>query len=241
VSHPRSLAVLLALVAGCDPAPMGEPDASADAGVDAPPRDAGPPDSGPICEPACTGTLACCHEGSGTACVNLASDIAHCGSCRIDCLATGRGDSCRSSQCGCGSFDLGCLGSMESTCCPATMAREAHCANLFRDAADCGECGRACDPLVGNDCDGARCLCGGERRGCAGTPEDRCCLDFVGAHVCADTTSDPRHCGTCGMRCGIGIPCVGGVCVRPDAGPRDAGPPDGGAPDAGADGGDAGT
>jgi alpha-tubulin suppressor-like RCC1 family protein len=32
--------------------------------------------------------------------------------------------------------------------------------------------------------------------------------------VCADTTSDPAHCGSCDVACGAGVECNGGVCGR---------------------------
>lgn len=62
----------------------------------------------------------------------------------------------------------------------------------------------------GPACDGGRVRCGG---------------------VCIDVSSDPGHCGGCGMACGAGLACVSGSCACPPGdpgcttGPREIGDP----------------
>lgn len=206
------LLVLALSVAGC-----GEDVALDDAGIDAGSdggQDGGQ-DAGPRCEPACGTAQACCPDGAGGgSCARLATDIENCGACGIDCVATGRGDSCQTSSCACGDFILGCLGTSTSTCCvPPAGGGDPHCANLVRDFRDCGACGSECDPRRASDCDARRCVCGASRTQCAGTDADRCCPDVTGTYACVDTTSDRDHCGECGQRCPGGSTCVAGTCT----------------------------
>ncbi|MDQ3037404.1 MAG: hypothetical protein M3Y87_33730, partial [Myxococcota bacterium] len=134
--------------------------------------------------------------------------------CGIDCVALGRGDSCQASNCACGDFLLGCIGTSQSTCCTsAPGGRPPHCANLLRDRLDCGVCGTECEVDRANRCDGARCVCGDTRGECGGTATDRCCGDRFERYDCVDTTSDRDHCGDCGARCSAGMTCVAGSCV----------------------------
>lgn len=186
----------------------GEIDGGRDAGADAPTLDAGP-----MCEPSCGEREACCGDGlGGASCTQLVSDIRNCGACGVDCVARGRGDACQASQCSCGDFLLGCVGTSESTCC-ASEGRVPHCANLVRDRLDCGACGNECDVTRANRCDARRCVCGDTRRQCAGTPTDRCCGDRFEVYDCVDTSSDRDHCGDCGNRCTATQRCEAGTCV----------------------------
>lgn len=188
-------------------------DAGLDAGVDAG-RDAGPPDAGPMCTPSCGLGQGCCWAEEGTACVPLATDLHNCGVCGLDCALTGRGDSCQAAQCACGDFRLGCVGSIGSTCCvPPEGTGGPTCADLARSREHCGTCNNACVLEQANRCDGARCVCGDERRACAGTDVDQCCGDRFEVFACVDVTSDREHCGTCGNRCGAGFRCDAGTCV----------------------------
>ncbi|HJL15403.1 MAG TPA: hypothetical protein RMH99_07105 [Sandaracinaceae bacterium LLY-WYZ-13_1] len=199
-------------VLGCDgetPADAG-PDAALDAGRDAGRRDAAPP----MCEPECAEGEDCCRITDGTACFTLRDDPRHCGSCVTDCLATHRGDACRNGVCACGTAALGCQGTRESFCCPPRDTGGApYCANLEQSPADCGECDRGCSPLEASHCDGGRCICGDERRGCEGTPEDRCCAAGVDIE-CVDTTRDRFHCGDCNVLCQGPERCENGSCTR---------------------------
>lgn len=203
---------LALLCAACDaPAPA---DAGPDAALDAGRRDAGR-DAGPMCEPTCDTAETCCADPDGTpVCAALRSDPRHCGLCTIDCVASHRGDSCRASQCACGTSTLGCTGNRQSWCCPPRPGSSSgYCADLDRSAADCGACGVACDLRVSDRCDGGRCMCGDERAECAGTPESVCCADGVDVS-CVDTTTEAVHCGGCGIRCAATERCEAGTCTE---------------------------
>jgi hypothetical protein len=139
-------------------------------------RDAGlPPDaSGSECDAG----LRC-----GEACVDPASDPAHCGGCGHACAL---GEVCSSGRCA-----LVCTGG--TTDCGGT------CRDLTSDRANCGTCGRAC--AAGEVCvDGACALsCPAGTTECAGR--------------CVDTARDPAHCGRCGNACGDGMVCMSGACA----------------------------
>ena len=89
-------------------------DAGVDAGIDAA-RDA----ASLMCEPECgVGDTCCFDDLGGTQCFALRNDPRHCGGCEVDCIASLRGTTCELGSCQCGSADLGCTGTDESTCCP---------------------------------------------------------------------------------------------------------------------------
>lgn len=78
------------------------------------------------------------------------------------------------------------------------------CRDLTTDAANCGNCGHACDSgqrCVGSACTGA---CSGGQTSCGGS--------------CVDTQTDSANCGRCGNPCGSGKSCQGGQCVTPTCG-----------------------
>lgn len=264
----RTLALLLALAAslgGCD----GEPptDAGMDAGADAAARDAARVDAPPpMCMPECGVGQTCCDIAGATGCYDLRNDPSHCGECNVDCVAENRGDGCAAASCTCGSAPLGCSGMREDFCCPARRGvGEPYCANLSTSAADCGTCGRGCNPAEADRCDGGECRCGPGRGPCAGTPDSVCCQE--GADVgCVDTTTDLFHCGGCNTLCQSGERCEESSCTRGASCPggcaegeiccdgtccsrracmagvcglprTDAGTPDAGTPDAGVDAG----
>lgn len=103
--------------------------------------------------------------------------------------------------------------------CDAT-AIENVCARRECGGLGCG----ACDERVAS-CDGRNCIdncvaqgaCGvetitnpaGYQQTCEGPPELRSCVP--GAE-CTDTSSDPSHCGGCGIACAPGAPCQAGTC-----------------------------
>ena len=199
------------LVAGCDET-EAPPDASVDAGVDGG-RDAGT-EPVPMCTPECGSVETCCEElGGGARCANLRNDPQHCGLCAINCETSHRGDGCSANQCTCGDSSLGCTGNRQSWCCPPRAAgSEAYCADLDRSLADCGACNVACDGRTSSRCTGGRCVCGGERNPCAGTPDSICCT--AGPDVgCVDTTSSLVHCGGCNILCSPPETCEGGTCT----------------------------
>lgn len=161
-----------------------------------------------------TGVAETCCDGE---CFALRSDVRHCGECEVDCIATGRGDGCRASQCTCGDVEIGCLGTRQSTCCPPRREEGSrYYANLDQDGSDCGECGAGCDSTVSDHCDGGNCVCGDLRTPCEGAPASVCCA--LGADIgCVDITSDSDHCGACGRGCLVFERCEGSNCTRGDA------------------------
>lgn len=225
--HPlaRFVSSCLALIVlGC------EPGAPADAGPDAPrdtherpdvPRDIGPP-----CELSCGATQACCYLEEEAQCTDLSANVSHCGGCGVDCVASGRGDSCENRQCACGLNDIGCTGTIDE-CCPAVPGGVgAHCANVRTAFADCGGCGRECSPRQASVCQNGDCICGTSGRGCSGADDEVCCdVGPLGTYACVDTLRDRSHCGGCESRCRSDQRCDAGVCVSrfdsgatPDAG-----------------------
>lgn len=201
----------LLFVVACDGGPAL--DAGTDAGLDAG-RDAGT-DAGVACSLTCGDTETCCTDPDGTElCVTLRNDPRHCGTCAVDCIETDRGDGCSANQCTCGRNLLGCAGGRNSFCCPGRGPGDsAYCTDLDTTPSDCGGCGIGCDGRVSSHCEGGDCFCGDERRQCAGDPE-LCCADGPDIR-CVDTSSDPFHCGRCGMRCAAGASCVDGACFDP--------------------------
>lgn len=162
----------------------------------------------------------------GDACVDTATDPAHCGACGVRCA---EGEVCADGACAAacpagrapcagGCFDLqtsaahcGACGSacpagatcMDGACaCPAGHAEcGGACVDLAADDAHCGGCGVACEA-------GASCVDGACAPGCA-AGERRC------DGACVDLGSDPAHCGACGRACTGGAVCAGGACVCP--------------------------
>ena len=170
-------------------------------------------DSGiPACMPTCSAELLCCgDEGS---CIDPRSDAEHCGRCDLRC-ADGRGTECRRGRCVCGGVDQGCVGTRESTCCPPRGAgQESYCANIEVDGADCGQCGRDCDPAKSSRCTGGRCVCGGGREPCADDGHSLCCADITGTATCVDSFMDASHCGACDVACEIAERCDVATCTR---------------------------
>ncbi len=211
------------LASGCSNGPITATDAGLDGALDA--TDAGASDAG-VCDMACPAGRSCCVGSDGTqSCVDLANDVANCGLCNRDCVASRRGDSCAHNQCGCGDFEIGCTGAENSICCPGAAGIRPYCANPGLNFTDCGGCGRPCDAAQANQCSGGFCLCGDSGGHCAGTASDLCCPDPAGAFACVDTRSDQAHCGRCEHRCTAFERCVAGGCVVTtigDAGAADA-------------------
>ncbi len=118
---------------------------------------------------------------------DLTSDEANCGEC---------GHACSDGQ----------------TCCDSA------CVSTNADDSNCGACGTTCE--------GANVCCQGMCRPptaaeCTGCPTDcstmggqTCCED---EQLCVDGMTDSAHCGategTCGVVCGMGQRCCGGVCA----------------------------
>lgn len=74
------------------------------------------------------------------------------------------------------------------------------CVSLMTDDANCGACGRACEPGAG--CAGGVC----QRVSCP-APYEIC------DGVCTDVPDDPDDCGACGVACPTWNGCANGQCV----------------------------
>lgn len=145
--------------------------------VDAPaPRDV-PADMG-----CAAGTTLC-----GAACVNVSTELAHCGGCGRACApanATGAcvSGACRVARCNDGAVD--CDGEPANGCEALTAS----------DARNCGGCGIVCGGAA--TCVMGACVCAGAT--CGGR--------------CVNLASDPSNCGACGYACPAGVTCASGRC-----------------------------
>ena len=88
--------------------------------------------------------------------------------------------------------------------CPAAQtlcgdAASATCADLRKDAANCGACGTACKD--GEVCSAGRCeiSCGPGLSECSG--------------ACTNVKADAANCGACGTTCGASEVCSNGACA----------------------------
>jgi hypothetical protein len=175
-----------------------------DAGVDA--SDTSSNDGPSLC---CGGVLC------GSACRDLNSDHANCGSCGSACGA-----------------DQVCTGGSCVTCATVCAGK---CADLVHDYDNCGKCGNAC--LNGDVCSSGTCVtcptkvCGGscvdltaDNANC-GSCGNKClasesctagkcvtCTNLCGG-VCTDLQNDAANCGTCSSACPPGDSCKSGSCV----------------------------
>ncbi len=122
----------------------------------------------------------------GSACADLMTSAANCGSCGNACDP---GQLCSGGVCGAG--------------CPGTqMSCDGACIDVNADPMNCGGCGNACPS-------GQVCSRGACASDCA-TGETAC------GGACIDTGSDPANCGGCAVACpvpaGSVAACMGGVC-----------------------------
>jgi len=122
------------------------------------------------------------------ACVVLAHDPMHCGSCTNAC---GPDEYCATGLCRAAPVDAGVC-SLPRRVCGGV------CVDPSNDNANCGYCNFVCpaDRL----CTGGTCECTGGRSSC-------------GEVKCVDTMTNSRHCGACGVTCGTYETCAGGACV----------------------------
>jgi hypothetical protein len=185
-------------------------------------------DSGMPCPPG----LSVC----GGVCVDLQTDLAHCGDCAMACAS---GQVCASGKCG-----APC--SMSLTACTPPGGTEV-CVDIKSDQGNCGGCNRPCTspppPAAQNVCQGGQCLvdcgsftrcgtecydttkddthCGGCSTNCTlsgqvcsgGQCKTSCTSPFVSCNnTCVNLTSDNQNCGMCGKACTAPQGCVGGAC-----------------------------
>lgn len=144
------------------------------------------------CEVNCAVGLVDC-AGS---CIDPDTDRDHCG---VDAACAG-GDVCVDGElCSAGACTQTC--SSAQTACP--VASPTYCADLTRDANNCGGCGTVCP--VGQQCSGSACSCPAARPDACGTEATALCTDF-------DT--DPLNCGGCGTICDPGQMCTAGTCAQ---------------------------
>ena len=139
------------------------------------------------------------------ACVDLSSNLNHCGACGAVCESRLVAVECRNGICERASCQDGL------TYCGAADG----CRDLSQDIDHCGACGNECPDGFLNCIDG---ICTED------PPLDQCEeLGQVACDgICVDILNDQDNCGACGNVCQI-VPttfnCVAGVCTPPDCGP----------------------
>ncbi len=89
------------------------------------------------------------------------------------------------------------------------LCPEVGCVDLRSDANNCGRCGRVC--TSGTPCVAGSCQCSAGRTLCT-VPAPDPGMEFL---FCADTQTDPAHCGRCGNACPSGQDCRAGACACP--------------------------
>lgn len=133
-------------------------------------------------------------------CVSLDSDRANCGACGTECAG---GAVCEDGAC-------------VASCSEERTECDGGCVDTESDPLHCGGCDSACDfsdaqgACLAGECVFVRCVEG--FADCDGRPENGCE---------ADLGSDRRTCGSCDVRCDIGIECDDGECsarTSPDGG-----------------------
>ena len=136
----------------------------------------------------------------GGACVDLATDLAHCGACDAPCASKLVAVACRDGQC----VRADCAVGQEY--CGAVDG----CRDLTSDPLHCGACGNACP--AGQDCVDGACATG------SGTgPTQTACAEgqLVCGGVCVDGCCNNDHCGACGNACTGVLTCFEGQCDCP--------------------------
>jgi hypothetical protein len=154
---------------------------------------------------------ACC--GSPPTCVDLTSNISHCGDCLTSC---GQDQSCIDGKCACQTpcrdgweqnlvtCDCSCPQgrvTCAADCCPDGFGCCGSQCTPLNTPANCGACGKQC-PAAGMICQNGQCVCD------PSTP-DLC------NEKCVNLAKDPENCGVCGLTCLPGQSCEAGVCTCP--------------------------
>lgn len=172
---------------------------------------------------ATTRTILACPAGMTTCndeCVNLNTDIDHCGSCDNFCTRCSNASQpplvCRSGtcmrDCGNGYTDIesdpnncGCCGNTVNppmTCHNGSFS--IFCNGQYYPSSDinnCGDCGVQCHPEQNERCLGGTCSCIQGYTRCNG--------------ICIPTRNDTMNCGACGVQCRADQICHQGQCRCP--------------------------
>jgi len=141
-------------------------------------------------------TTACGAAG----CVDLTTDVQHCGACNVNCTTLPNitsGASCTAGRC-----VYTCATGYDD--CASTGAG---CPDSLSAATSCGSCGVQCaapNPV---------CLAGACAPSCGGTKPDLC------SGSCTNKSNDPANCGVCGTKCDVGGVCTAGTCSCPGSDP----------------------
>jgi Cys-rich repeat protein len=150
--------------------------------------------------PQCDTTAGICVQCLGDANCTGVNGRPHCAPTTeqcVECVADANcpaGETCTNNRCGCPSSMTNCSG-----------GGGVACRDLANDPRNCAQCGNPCgDRQV---CTGSQCTCRPGLTTCAA--------------VCADTKSDPEHCGGCtgaGTACAAGQMCLAGKCQAASGG-----------------------
>jgi hypothetical protein len=127
-------------------------------------------------------------------CVDLTTEIAHCGMCDRACMARPNTSmSCREGSCeySCES-GFGDCDSDDANGCEQSLDTLMHC----------GMCGRSCGANA--SCSAGSCTCNTGYGDCNMSLADGCETDL---------TTDVAHCGMCGRSCGANASCSAGSCT----------------------------
>lgn len=155
----------------------------------------------------CTGTMADCDKDITNACeVDTSNTLGHCGGCGKTCPFVANGlPACVASKC-----DAACNTGFANCDSDVTNGCES---NVLTDPNNCGTCGKACPSTVIN----GRPVCGtGTCTAVCNTGYGDCDKDLTNGCE-ANTTSDPKNCGGCGIECAA-LPnatatCGTGACI----------------------------
>ena len=152
----------------------------------------------------CDGGLTFCESAGG--CVDLLTDLNHCGGCNSVCGSGLVAVECRNGEC----LRADCPAGLEY--CGAVDL----CRDLSSDPAHCGACAYVCASGI---CAAGVCQPTTDDTGCVpGETECGGCLPGQTAcdGVCVDTCCDNANCGACGNACTAPLTCLEGVCGCPD-------------------------
>jgi hypothetical protein len=148
---------------------------------------------GTSCDVTCNTTTSLeCAVTFGHACVNPLTDPQYCNTCGTHCPG---GQTCKSGAC-------------VSVCGPKLTLCGTSCVDLDSDPNHCGTCTTACG-VLGPMCNARSCDTA--ITGACGTLTE--CSITGGLTACADTMTDPTHCGNCTTVCGADQICSGGSCT----------------------------